>query len=102
MAYHVAAKPDELSNVPTKIHQQSVVEPSESANTSADNDDCCEIECCSGECICPANTCSSHAYLTTDFPLSALVVLSEFQTSLTTQDTYFLATSLYRPPILFT
>ena len=101
MAYHVATTHDELSNIPTQVQQKILVKSSESANNSADNDDCCEIDCCPGECICPANTCSSHAYFIATMSLSELVILSELQMSLATQDTYFLATSLYRPPIFF-
>jgi len=99
MAYHFMESYDGFSEQRTKIQHQTFVDVNDSSNASEDTDLCCEVECCESECICPANTCASSAYLDNSLPLSGVVFLSEPQFSLATKTTHFIATSLYRPPI---
>lgn len=97
MAYHIVASDERVSAKKVKIYQQTVVNDKDEHSTL--DDDCCDVECCENDCICPANTCATIAYLEDYRPLSEFVILGEALLSLATQSTRFIATSHYRPPI---
>ena len=84
---------------PTPVNEVDSANNGNNAHTSETDDDCCYVECCESECICPANACASFAYLDNSLPLSEPVVLSEPLLSLVTKGTRFIARSLFRPPI---
>ncbi|NMM40231.1 hypothetical protein [Pseudoalteromonas arctica] len=98
MAYSLMTSYDSISELQTSTQLQPFSTEHSSAK-SASEDDCCDVECCENECICPANACASMLYLYSNLPLSELVVISESLNLLSTQATFFTATSLYRPPI---
>lgn len=99
MAYHFMASYDSSFEQHIEIPQKTIINDNSSANPSESIDDCCEVECCESDCICPANACASIAYLDSRLLLSDIMVLSEPLLSLATKDTYFIASPFYRPPI---
>lgn len=105
MGYHFMDSYDSNSESHTKIEHQIFVYDNDSASVSGNIevsdkiDECCKVECCEIDCICPANACTSIAYLDNHLPLSKLVVIRELLLTLATKDTRFIANSLYRPPI---
>ncbi len=99
MAFHFMASYGDFSDLQDKPQQQIVVSHSDDVNTTKDVDDCCDIECCENICICPANACASIVYLDSVLLLSAVVLLNESLLPMVIKDTYFIATSFYRPPI---
>lgn len=68
-------------------------------SASVKKGECCEVDCCENECICPANSCASTVYLKLNLPLIELVVLSESLLPLAIKQTHFIASLLHRPPI---
>lgn len=62
-------------------------------------DDCCDIDCCDGECFCPANACSSLAFLDNTLGYSKIVVANELVLPFVHASPQYIVTSLYRPPI---
>jgi hypothetical protein len=98
MAYSMMASYGSISELQTSTQfQSSSIEHASEGNAS--DDDCCDIECCESECICPANACASMVYLDSNLPLSNLAVITESLNLLSTQATFFIATSFFRPPI---
>lgn len=63
------------------------------------NDDCCQVQCCEGDCICPGNMCAFTVYLDNYLDILALPTLNEPSFSLIAQRPNFIVSSLYRPPI---
>jgi hypothetical protein len=100
MSYHVMAPHDDVSSVQSAALQHTFEYHDDGSKASDDDDDCCEVECCESECICPENACASFVFIDTNIPLSESVILSEPMLSFETKSTHFIATSLYRPPIL--
>ena len=96
MAYSLMASYDSISELQTSTQLQS---SSTAHNESSSENDCCDVECCESECICPANACASMVYLDSNLPISDLAVISEPLNLLSTQATVVIARSLYRPPI---
>lgn len=97
MAYHFIALNEITSEKQTNVQLSNFVENNDNSNASVD--DCCQVECCESECICPANVCTSSAYIDNRLSMSDIIFLSEPLLSLATKGTHFIATSLYRPPI---
>lgn len=100
MAYHSIASYDGTSELHVKIQQQTFINDNGNSIASEKVDDCCEVECCENECICPVNTCASFVYLDNNLLSSDGVFLSESALSSEITGTHFIAASLYRPPIL--
>ena len=98
MAYHFMVSYDLTLEQHSQTQQQ--IFDIDSVDTSENIDDCCDVECCENECICPVNACASIAYLTNYLNLSEIALLSEPMLLLAIKDTRFIATYLYRPPIL--
>ena len=63
-------------------------------------EDCCGIECCSFDCICIANACSSFVYFKTKIDSTKTSTLSESVYIQEFEQPKSIATLLYRPPIL--
>jgi len=101
MAYSIMASYGSISEfqTSTQLQSSSTEHDEHSSAGSASDDDCCEVECCESECICPANACASMVYVDSYLPLSELAVITESLHLLSTQATFFIATSLFRPPI---
>ncbi|MDU0356176.1 hypothetical protein RS130_21890 [Paraglaciecola aquimarina] len=66
---------------------------------SDDTDDCCDIDCCEGDCFCPANACTSMVYVDNTLALSKLILNSELALSFVQASPQYIVSSLYRPPI---
>ncbi|GAA6172857.1 hypothetical protein NBRC116592_25270 [Colwellia sp. KU-HH00111] len=98
MADHFISSNTTLSEHFTKIQVDIIVND----RVNALDDDCCEVECCENQCICPANACASIAYIDNNLPLTESMALSDPLLTLATKATYFIAASLYRPPIFTT
>ncbi|MEP1445750.1 MAG: hypothetical protein ABJK37_06520 [Paraglaciecola sp.] len=112
MAYHFVP-PDEGSTssqtVDGEASQQtkgnklndSLQNSLDGANTlaSEDVDDCCDIDCCEGECFCPANACASMVYVDNTLTFSKLILNSELALPFVQAFPQYIASSLYRPPI---
>ncbi|MCF6457313.1 hypothetical protein [Pseudoalteromonas sp. MMG024] len=58
VANHFALSVESLNDTHTISSQIDVT-----SNGSEESDDCCDVECCESDCICPANTCASFLYL---------------------------------------
>lgn len=86
-----------------KLHSEIQLEDQTEAQTEEQteeqSDDCCDVECCENECICPANACATIVYLSTSVSLSVWVTLSDSSFPLTVQSTRYINKPLYRPPI---
>lgn len=98
MSYSIMASYDNISDLQTSTQFQSSSTKHSSTGSDLD-DECCDVECCESECICPANACASMVYLDSKLPLSELAVITESLNLLSTQATFFIATSRFRPPI---
>ncbi|OHU95330.1 hypothetical protein [Pseudoalteromonas byunsanensis] len=83
----------------TSEHQQALATSGDEQIASQSSDDCCEIECCEDDCICPANTCITFLYIENPVMHSNLVNLTEPVLPANSTATRAFATSLYRPPI---
>ncbi|MCF2946509.1 hypothetical protein L0668_00150 [Paraglaciecola aquimarina] len=107
---------DDVSNLPTKStlptkNSQQTENSLQQAPLQNDNlddvsatvpdevDDCCDIDCCDGECFCPANACSSLAFLDNTLGYLKIMLASESMLSLAQASPVHIVTSLYRPPI---
>lgn len=105
MASHFLTFDDASVVQQVDIQQQSAVEFDKNhdanapADTSNDVDDCCDTDCCEGECICPANACISMVYLDNSIAQSSLILISEFALATTQKNPQNIVSSLYRPPI---
>jgi hypothetical protein len=60
---------------------------------------CCGIECCSVDCNCIANACSSFVYFNTEVGSTKTAALSEVTYIQQSEQPKSIATLLYRPPI---
>ena len=98
VTYSIMASNDSIYELQTSTQVQSSSTAHLSTGSDSD-DDCCDVECCESECICPANACVSMVYLDSTLLLPDLIVITESLNLLSTQATYFIATSLFRPPI---
>ena len=98
MADHFISSNTTLSEHFTKMQVDIIVND----RVNALVDDCCEVECCENQCICPANACASIAYIDNNLPLTESMAISDPLLTLATKATYFIAASLYRPPIFTT
>lgn len=105
MASHFLTFDDANVNQQVNIQQQSAVEfdknndAKATADTSNDVDDCCDTDCCEGECFCPANACVSMVYLNNSLDQSSLILINEFALATTQKNPQNIVSSLYRPPI---
>lgn len=95
--FSTALSQDIKQQTSVSAHLNSTVKANVKASETADN--CCDVECCEGECICPANTCASALYVNMAFLQSIFTMLSESTLGLTQKQPHFIASSLYRPPI---
>ncbi|MEP0354325.1 hypothetical protein [Paraglaciecola sp.] len=98
MGSYVLTFDDVSANQQVNIQQQSAVK-GYSDHDANEVDDCCDIDCCEGECFCPENACTSVVYLDNPHAQSTLMLISEFALATVQESPQFFATSLYRPPI---
>ncbi|KMT66762.1 hypothetical protein [Catenovulum maritimum] len=63
-------------------------------SSNAQTEDCCTLEC-----VCPANACTSKTMLISSVDLTYIQVLSESVATLKSKQPHSISTSLYRPPI---
>ncbi|MGB1197457.1 MAG: hypothetical protein ACPG46_00320 [Thalassotalea sp.] len=97
--FSTALSQDIKQQTSVSAHLNSTVKAIANAKASEIADNCCDVECCEGECICPANTCASALYVNMAFLQSIFTMLSESTLGLTQKQPHFIASSLYRPPI---
>ncbi|MDK2595605.1 hypothetical protein [Pseudoalteromonas obscura] len=66
---------------------------------ASETDDCCEVECCENDCVCPGNACVSLMYLSTDMQSAQVVKHSELVINIDIGRPIPMTDSLFRPPI---
>lgn len=71
----------------------------ESSPYNDSKEDCCGIECCSTDCICFTNGCSSFAYFAPQIYTINTLLLSNVIFTLKPAQTNAVKASVYRPPI---
>lgn len=99
MASDFVAFNDNVAEEQNQQQQLALAVVNDADSNSETDDDCCEIECCEGECFCPSNNCISAVYLDFPVPLIELVRISEPSLPHLSQQKRFFTSPVYRPPV---
>lgn len=71
----------------------------DSQSNESNDEVCCDIECCEGECICPANTCASFVFLDLFITSTEMRLLSEQVIKSHSHSPQSIIATPFRPPI---
>ncbi|MDQ9093489.1 hypothetical protein RC083_18120 [Pseudoalteromonas haloplanktis] len=103
MAYSVSSHSDFFTTAHTPaglmVAPPLIDLPPIKASEAQETDDCCDVECCEINCICPANTCMPALYLPTAICSAQVIVQNHPSLKLNAKHPISISAFVYRPPI---
>ncbi len=100
LAFHTAMPCDTVEDSPLAHSTELVKHFDSTLIDTASPNDCCGIECCSTDCTCIVNACSSLVYLNTQATSINTVALCDIFYIQPLEQTNPITALLYRPPIV--